>query len=206
MTGRHLYLLVILYVIRMSLTSVCHLYLIVYHSYLTQKSFLCHSYFNRVYSYVIRYVVVYHSHVTHMSFVFHLYNTRMPFVYHSYVLICHSYLTRMSFVCHSYEFVCHSYVTHMSRICTSISFVFYSHVLVYYSYVTVCHSYIFVYHLHETCMCFYHVPSTITIVLIDSAFKNNNIFSNCFSNMCFFMVARITFSEIYYINISTSYM
>ena len=206
MTGRHLYLLVSLYVIRMSLISVCHLYLIVYHSYLTQKSFLCHSYFNRVYSYVIRYVVVYHSHVTHMSFVFHLYNTRMPFVYHSYVLICHSYLTRMSFVCHSYEFVCHSYVTHMSRICTSISFVFYSHVLVYYSYVTVCHSYIFVYHLHETCMCFYHVPSTITIVLIDSAFKNNNIFSNCFSNMCFFMVARITFSEIYYINISTSYM
>ena len=176
MTGRHLYLLVILYVIRMSLTSVCHLYLIVCISLLSYpKIIFVSSYFNRVYSYVIRYVVVCHSHVTHMSFVFHLYNTRMPFVYHSYVLICHSYLTRMSFVC------------------ISISFVFYSHVLVYYLYVTVCHSYIFVYHLHETCMCLYHVPSTITIVLIDSAFKTNNIFSNRFSNMCFFMVARITF-------------
>ena len=194
MTGRHLYLLVILYVIRMSLTSVCHLYLIVCISHLSYpKIIFVSSYFNRVYSYVIRYVVVCHSHVTHMSFVFHLYNTRMPFVYHSYVLICHSYLTRMSFVCHSYKFVCHSYVTHMSRICISISFVFYSHVLVYYLYVTVCHSYIFVYHLHETCMRLYHVPSTITIVLIDSAFKTNNIFSNRFSNMCFFMVARITF-------------
>ena len=165
MTGRHLYLLVILYVIRMSLTSVCHLYLIVCISLLSYpKIIFVSSYFNRVYSYVIRYVVVCHSHVTHMSF-----------------------------VCHSYKFVCHSYVTHMSRICTSISFVFYSHVLVYYLYVTVCHSYIFVYHLHETCMCLYHVPSTITIVLIDSAFKTNNIFSNRFSNMCFFMVARITF-------------
>ena len=67
--------------------------------------FVCHSYVNRTYSYVI-----------YMSLAF----TRMSSVCHSYVLVCSSYVIRMSIVCirmssvrHSSVIVCHPYVTHM---------------------------------------------------------------------------------------------
>ena len=94
--------------------------------------FKCHSYVNRMYSYV----------------------TRMSFVCHSYVLVCHSYVTRMSFLCHSYVLVCHSYVSRMYRyvirvplVCTRMSFVYHSCALV-------CHSYV-------TRLWFYHEPPNI---------------------------------------------
>ena len=155
---RHLYLLLTLHVIRLSL--VCHSYLIVCHFCVTEVSFVCHSYVNRMYSYLIRYVVVYHSYVIRIPFVW----TRMSLVYHSYELVSRSYVTRVSFVRHSHVFVCqlyvsrmYSYVTHMY----SFSLLCHSYVLVCHFYVLVCHSYSFVYHSYVSCvtrMCFYHEP------------------------------------------------
>ena len=101
MTGRHLYLLVILHVIRMSLVFNC-------------MSLLCHSLCSHI-------PFACHSCVIHMPFVC----TLMSFVYSSYILVCHSdvilmYLyiicmshlcTRISVVCHSYILVYHWYVT-----------------------------------------------------------------------------------------------
>ena len=52
----------------------------------------------------------------------------MPFVRHSFVLVCHPYVTPMSSGYHSYVLVCHpyvtrmySYVTRMPVICTPMS-------------------------------------------------------------------------------------
>ena len=94
-TDRHLYLLVILHVICMSL--ICHSYSIVCHFCVTRISFVCHSYVDRMYSYVIR-----------MS----LLCTRMSLVCHSYVLVCHSYVLLF-----------HSYVIRMPLVCTRMSLV-----------------------------------------------------------------------------------
>ena len=151
---RHLYLLLTLHVIRLSL--VCHSYLIVCHFCVTGVSFVCHSYVNRMYSYLIRYVVVYHSYVIRIPFVW----TRMSLVYRSYELVSRSYVTRVSFVRHSHVFVCHLYVsrmywyvirmsltctrislvcTRMSLLCTRMSLVF-----IRISFLClVCHSYVF---------------------------------------------------------------
>ena len=105
--------------------------------------FVCHSYVNRTYSYVIRMPLV---------------CTRMFFVCHPYVTCIYSYVIRMSLVCtcmssvcHSSVLVCHPYVTlmysyviHMLLVCTHMS--------------SVCHSYILVCHQHVTRMWFYHEP------------------------------------------------
>ena len=48
--------------------------------------------------------------------------------------------------------------------------------------------------------------STITNVLIDSAFKTNKIIANRFFNICFFIFPHITFYIVYYIYIPASYM
>ena len=66
--------------------------------------FACHSYVNRMYSYVVRMSLVCHPHVSMYSYVIHmsLVCTRQSSTCHSYVLLCHPYVTRISFVCHSY--------------------------------------------------------------------------------------------------------
>ena len=82
------------------------------------------------------------------------YAIRMPFVCHSYALVCHSHVTlmrsyviRMSLVCtrmssiyHSYVTRMHSYVIPMLLSCARMSSVCHSYVLVYHSYVPACHS------------------------------------------------------------------
>ena len=95
--------------------------------------FVCHSYVNRMYSYVTRMlfvcqscILVCHSYVTLMCTYInciYLYAIRMSLVYirmlsvsHSYVLICNGMslvCTRMWSVCHSCVLLCHRYVTRM---------------------------------------------------------------------------------------------
>ena len=108
--GTHLYLLVILHLIRMSL--ICH-------SCVTRISFVCHSYVNRMYSYIIRMSLV----CTRISFICQ----SSVFVCHSYVTRMYSYVIRMSHVCTRMSSVCHSYVTRMyscvTRIGRSIKYV-----------------------------------------------------------------------------------
>ena len=130
MTGRHLYKLVILHVIRMS--HACHSYLLVCYSYFTRISIVCHSYVNLMYTYAICYVVVCHSHGTHISFVCHLYEL----VCHSYTTHMYLYVIRMSLVCHLCVTRMYSYVTHTSVVYTRISFVYHLYALVCESYVT----------------------------------------------------------------------
>ena len=90
MAGRHLSLRAILRIICMSL--MCHLYLIVCHSYVTQILFFCHSYINRMSSYVILYLGVCHLHVARMSLVCHLY----VLLYHLYTIHLYLYVIRMT--------------------------------------------------------------------------------------------------------------
>ena len=101
--------------------------------------------------------------------------TLMPFVCHSYLLVCHLYATRMYsnvMVCHSYILICHShlliyhpYVTRMysyafcmSLVFTHISSVCHSHVLARSRYATCMYSYVLVplCHLYVTSMWCYH--------------------------------------------------
>ena len=101
MTGRHLCLLLILHIIRMSL--VCHSYLIVCHWYVTRMSivnrmsFLCH----------LNVLLCYSS-----TIYVYLYVTRTSLVCHSHVFVCHSFDTRM-----------YSYAIRMSLVCTRTSLV-----------------------------------------------------------------------------------
>ena len=101
---KHLYLLFILHVICMLL--VYHSYLIVCHFFVTRLSFVCHSYANRMYSFVIRISLC----------------SRMSLVCHSYIFESHSYVTRM-----------YSYVFRMSLVWTRMSFVYVTRM---YSYVS----------------------------------------------------------------------
>ena len=88
-------------------TSFCmllvyHSYLIVCHFFVTRVSFVCHSYANRMYSFVIRISLC----------------TRMSLVCHSYIFESHSYVFRISLVWTRMSFV---YATRMysyvSRMC-----------------------------------------------------------------------------------------
>ena len=92
-------------------TSFCmllvyHSYLIVCHFFVTRVSFVCHSYANRMYSFVIRISLC----------------SRMSLVCHSYIFESHSYVTRM-----------YSYVFRMSLVWTRMSFVYVTRM---YSYVS----------------------------------------------------------------------
>ena len=72
--------------------------------------FVCHSYANRVYSYVMvchSYILLCHPYVTRI----YSYVIRMPLVCSSYVIRLSLVRIRMSSVCYSYVFVCHLYVT-----------------------------------------------------------------------------------------------
>ena len=115
MAGRHLYLIVILHIICMSL--VCHLHLILCHSLCSRMPFSCHSY-------VIR-----------MPFVC----TPMSFIYHSYVLVCHSYVICISLICICMSLVWHPYVLVLSFVCHSYVRICHSFII---RYVLVCHSYV----------------------------------------------------------------
>ena len=63
----------------------------------------------------------------------------MPFVFHSYVLVCHPYVTRL-----------YSYVIRMSLVYTRMSSVSYSYVLVCTHMLSVCHSHVLVCHSYVT--------------------------------------------------------
>ena len=85
------------YVIRMSLvctrmSSVCHLYVLVYHSYVTRMSCMSSVYHS--------YVLLCHPFVTRLH----------SYVCHSYVTCMYPFVIRMSLVCTRMSFVCHSYV------------------------------------------------------------------------------------------------
>ena len=79
---------------------------------------VCHSYINRMYSYLIRMSLVYARILSVW--------TLMSFVCHSYVIVCYLYVTRI----YSYVMLWHSYAIRMSPICTRISSLCHSHVLV----------------------------------------------------------------------------
>ena len=62
------------------------------------------------------YVLVCHLYVIRMSLIYHPYIARMSSVCHLYVLVCHPYVTRMLPVYHSH-------ITYMSLVCTCMSLV-----------------------------------------------------------------------------------
>ena len=100
------------------------------HSNVTCISFVCHLYVLVCHSFVTRmqlYIICIYSHVIFMS----LLCTHMSSVCHSYVLVCNGIslvCTHMSSVYHSYVLVYHPYVTRMyshairmSLVCTRMS-------------------------------------------------------------------------------------
>ena len=111
MPGRHLYLRAILRIICMSL--MCHLYLIVCHSYVTQILFFCHSYINRMSSYVILYLGVCHLYVL----LYHLYTIHMYLYVIRMTLLC----TCMSPVCVFWPFKLSIFMRSFNSVSTTLS-------------------------------------------------------------------------------------
>ena len=115
-------------------------------SFILLLQFLCHSYVNRMYSYVFvnhLCVLLCHSYVTRIDYCV----IRISIVFTSMSSVCHSYVL----VCHSYVLECHPYVTLMYLSVVRMS-------LVYTRMLSVCHSYILVCHPYVARMWFYHEP------------------------------------------------
>ena len=162
MTGKRLHLLIVFYVILMSL--VFHSYVpscvsLVWHSYVTRMSFVCHWYVIHMLLICTCMSLV----CTHISFIFHSNVNRMSLdvlachirlslhilVCHPYVTCMNSYVIRLWLVYHSYATLVYSRDIHMSLVCTRnlicISLV-YTRIFVWHWYVTrmslVCHLYV----------------------------------------------------------------
>ena len=109
-----------------SISFVCHLYVLVYHSCVTRMQL----YIICIYLHVICMSLV----CTHMSSVCHSY----VLVYNGMSLVCHTYVTCM----YSYVMVCHLYVICMSLVYIRISSVYRWCVLLCHLYVTRMYSYV----------------------------------------------------------------